>query len=167
MDTKPNIGTFLVAQSVKNLLAMGESQVRFLGQGRAPGERNDNPLQYSCLEDSWEEEQVPQMGTHIPWGHRVGHDWATNTHKQNITLIFEIFPFAHRKSIPPSDRILRNILLSTQSGFFRNNHAIVYFLGMLDLLPCLPIYIYSSHLSSSFILTPMVNVFRVPCDSIL
>ena len=52
MDSKPNIGTFLVVQSVKNLPAMGETQVQFLGQGRAPGERNDNPLQYSCLENS-------------------------------------------------------------------------------------------------------------------
>ena len=26
------------------------------GSGRSPGEGNDNPLQYSCLENSWTEE---------------------------------------------------------------------------------------------------------------
>ena len=40
-----------VAQMVKCLPAMEETRVRFLGQG-FPGERNDNPLQYSCLENS-------------------------------------------------------------------------------------------------------------------
>ena len=37
---------------VKNLLAMGETQVRSLGQEDSPGEGNGNPLQYSCLENS-------------------------------------------------------------------------------------------------------------------
>ena len=46
------------------------------GCGRSPGEGNGNPLQYSCLENSWTEE---------PWGlqsmglQRVRHDWVTNT----------------------------------------------------------------------------------------
>ena len=31
---------------------MQESWVRFLGQEDSPGEGNDNPLQYSCLENS-------------------------------------------------------------------------------------------------------------------
>ena len=26
------------------------------GSGRSPGKENDNPLQYSCLENSWTEE---------------------------------------------------------------------------------------------------------------
>ena len=42
----------LVAQSVKNLPAMQETWVRFLG--RSPGEGNSNPLQYSCLENPME-----------------------------------------------------------------------------------------------------------------
>ena len=41
----------LVAQTVKRLSAMLESQVRSLGSGRSPGEGNGNPLQYSCLEN--------------------------------------------------------------------------------------------------------------------
>ena len=36
----------LVAQMVKNLPAVQETQVQ------SPGERNDNPLQFSCLENS-------------------------------------------------------------------------------------------------------------------
>ena len=44
-----------MAQMVKNLPAMQETQVHSLVQeepwsGRSPGEGNSNPLQYSCLE---------------------------------------------------------------------------------------------------------------------
>ena len=35
---------------VKNLPAMQEDPGSILGWGRAPGEGNGNPLQYSCLE---------------------------------------------------------------------------------------------------------------------
>ena len=42
----------LVAQRVKSLPALQEIQVWSLGQGDFPGERNDYPLQYSCLENS-------------------------------------------------------------------------------------------------------------------
>ena len=41
----------LVAQMVKNLLAMQETPGLFPGSGRSPGEGNGNPLQY-CLENS-------------------------------------------------------------------------------------------------------------------
>ena len=46
------------------------------GWGRSFGEEQGNPLQYSCLENfidrgAWQ--------TYSPWGHRVGHNWATNT----------------------------------------------------------------------------------------
>ena len=41
----------LVAQMVKNLPAMQETQVHTLDQEYSPGERNGNPLQYSCLEN--------------------------------------------------------------------------------------------------------------------
>ena len=34
---------------VKNLSAMQETQVQPLGQEKSPGEKNGNPLQYSCL----------------------------------------------------------------------------------------------------------------------
>ena len=41
-------GASLVAQSVKNLPAMQETQVQSLGQEDPPGEGNGNQLQYSC-----------------------------------------------------------------------------------------------------------------------
>ena len=45
------------------------------GSGRSPGEGNDYPLQYSCLENSTEEPgRLQSMGSQ-----RVGHDWVTNT----------------------------------------------------------------------------------------
>ena len=43
---------FLVAQVVKNLLAMQEILGLIPGSGRFPGEGNGNLLQYSCLENS-------------------------------------------------------------------------------------------------------------------
>ena len=41
----------LVAQRVKRLPAMQETQVKSLGQEDSPGEENGNPLQYFCLEN--------------------------------------------------------------------------------------------------------------------
>ena len=43
--------TSLVAQTVKSLPAKWETQVQPLGWEDSPGERNGNPLQYSCLEN--------------------------------------------------------------------------------------------------------------------
>ena len=45
-----------VAQMVKNLPAMQETQVQSPGLGRSPREGNGYPLQYSCLENPMEEE---------------------------------------------------------------------------------------------------------------
>ena len=42
----------LVAQMVKNLPVIHETQVHSLGQEDSPGGGNGNPLQYSCLENS-------------------------------------------------------------------------------------------------------------------
>ena len=41
-----------MAQKVKNLPAIQETQVQFLGSGKSPGEGNDYPLEFSCLENS-------------------------------------------------------------------------------------------------------------------
>ena len=41
----------LVAQSVRNLPAIQETQVPSWGREDTPGEGNGNPLQYSCLEN--------------------------------------------------------------------------------------------------------------------
>ena len=58
-------GASLVAQTVKNLPEMQETLVRPPGLGRHLGERNDNPLQCSCLEKSLEK------GTWWATAHRV------------------------------------------------------------------------------------------------
>ena len=66
------------AQSVKNLPAMQETQVRFLGCG-SPGQGNGNPPQCSCLENpmdrgAWQASL---------WGcKRVGFNLVTETTKQ-------------------------------------------------------------------------------------
>ena len=44
----------LVAQTVKSLPTMQETQVQIPGWGGSPGERNGNPPPYSCLENSME-----------------------------------------------------------------------------------------------------------------
>ena len=41
----------LVAQMVKTLPEMQETQVQSLGWEDSPGEGNGNPLQYTCLKD--------------------------------------------------------------------------------------------------------------------
>ena len=54
------------------------------GWGRSPGGGNGNPHQYSCLENSMD------RGA---WGHRVGHNWASNTIQWNgaskVTLMIK------------------------------------------------------------------------------
>ena len=64
-----------MAQTVKCLPAMPETQVSIPGMGKSPGEGNSNPLQYSALELPWTEEPggLQSMGSQ-----RVGHDWATS-----------------------------------------------------------------------------------------
>ena len=47
-------GASLMAQVVKNLLAMWEDPSSIPGSGRSPGSGYGNPLQYSCLENSME-----------------------------------------------------------------------------------------------------------------
>ena len=42
----------VVAQTIKNLPANAGHPGSIPGSGRSPGERNGNPCQYSCLENS-------------------------------------------------------------------------------------------------------------------
>ena len=44
-----------MVQTVENLPAIQETQVRSLGWEDSPGEGNVNPLQYSCLENSMDD----------------------------------------------------------------------------------------------------------------
>ena len=55
------------------------------GLGRSAGERNSNPLQYSCLEKSHEQRS---LAGHSPWGHKES-DMTTTLHfslSSNILL---------------------------------------------------------------------------------
>ena len=51
------------------------------GLGRSPGERNDNPLQYSCWRIPWAEEPG---GLQSMRSQRVRHNWATKQFSQNL-----------------------------------------------------------------------------------
>ena len=57
----------LVAQIVKCLPTMQETQGSIPGSGRSPGEGNGNPLQDSCLEKSHERRSL--VG-YSPWGRK-------------------------------------------------------------------------------------------------
>ena len=54
---------------VKNLPAKAGDLGLIPGLGRGPGEGNDNPLQYSCLEIPWTEEpgRLQSMGLQKNW----------------------------------------------------------------------------------------------------
>ena len=57
-----------MAQSVKNLLAMQETQVQFLGLEDPPREGKDNPLQYFCLGNPMD--RGAWQATYSPWAHK-------------------------------------------------------------------------------------------------
>ena len=59
-----------MAQRVKNLPAMQETQVQSLGRQDSPGEGNGNPLQYSGLENSMD------RGGWRATVHRVTKSWT-------------------------------------------------------------------------------------------
>ena len=57
--------TSLEAQTVKNPPAMQETRGSIPGLGRSPGEGNDNPLQYSRLENPTDR---GSLAGYSPWG---------------------------------------------------------------------------------------------------
>ena len=68
----PIFGTSLVAQTVKNLPAVQETQVRSLGwEDCSSGERNGYLLYYSCLENSMDREACWAA---VRRSQRIGHD---------------------------------------------------------------------------------------------
>ena len=74
--TVMSIWASLIAQLVKNLPAMQETQVQFLGSGRSPGEGNGNPFQYSCQENPMDRKAWQATGHGLA---RVGHDLVTKS----------------------------------------------------------------------------------------
>ena len=77
----------LVAQMVKNLPAMQETQVRSLGKGRSPGEGNGCPLQYSCLENPMDR---------VAWGSTVYGVSELDT-VQRLTLLPSLIKYSDSK----------------------------------------------------------------------
>ena len=61
----------LMAQMVKNLLAVHKTWVRYLGWEDSPREGNGNPLQHSCLENPMDggDWQATSIGSQT-----AGHD---------------------------------------------------------------------------------------------
>ena len=60
------------------------------GLGRFPGEGNGNPLQYSCLENSWTEgpDRLQSMGSQ-----RVRHDSTTSLYKVVYSELLHFLSF--------------------------------------------------------------------------
>ena len=71
----------LIAQLVKNLPAVQETWVRFLGREDSPGEGNGNPLQYSCLKNPMDRGAWRATGHGVA---RVARDWVTLTTTTNL-----------------------------------------------------------------------------------
>ena len=78
------LGASLIAQSVKNLPAIQETQVRSLGW--------EDPLEKgmathsSTLRIPEEFHGQESLVSYSPWGHRVGYDSGTNTLRENAIL---------------------------------------------------------------------------------
>ena len=66
----------VVAQSVKNSAANAGDTTSTPGLGRAPGEVNGNPLQYSAPENSHEQRSLEGYSPGVA---RVGHNLMTKT----------------------------------------------------------------------------------------
>ena len=77
--------TSLIAHSVKNLFAMQETWVQFLGWEDFPGEGNGNPLQHSCLENPMNRPAWQAS----PWGCKVRDDLATKP--PPLLLLFPLY----------------------------------------------------------------------------
>ena len=65
----------LVAQTVKNLPTMQETQLWSLSQEDSLEKRMATHSSIHAWRIPWTE----KPGGYSPWGHRVGHDWATST----------------------------------------------------------------------------------------
>ena len=69
LTRRPHIGTYQVVLVKKNLPA-DAGDIRYTGSiaglGRSSGEGNNNPLQYSCLENSMDR----GLAGYSSWGHK-------------------------------------------------------------------------------------------------
>ena len=85
LDPPPSLG-FPSGSEVKETACNARNLGSIPGSGRAPGEGNGNPLQYSCLENPMDRgtwwatiHAVTKPGGLQKMGsQRIGHDWTTN-----------------------------------------------------------------------------------------
>ena len=91
-----------LTQTIKNLPAMQETQVRSLSWEDPLEKGNGCPLQYSCL--LFCPLQKSLMG-YSPWGHKESHSWATNTFISSVQSLSHVQLFvtpwtaAHQASL--------------------------------------------------------------------
>ena len=92
------------------------------GLGRYPGEGNDYPLQYSCLEDSMDKgDWLQSMGLQ-----RVGQDWVANTHTAEYPgcLYFDYWCSCVQLSPLSGCRVQRAEVEVMCSGKFKKTHLV-------------------------------------------
>ena len=80
-DSKGPLGLPWVSQMIKNPPANAGDPGLIPGWGRSPGEGNDNPLQYSCLENSM---YRGAWRARVHGSHRIRHDYASNTFTKGL-----------------------------------------------------------------------------------
>ena len=76
----------------KNPLAKAGDMDSIPGSGRSPGEGNDNPIQYSCLENPLGQRS---LAGYSPWGHKV-LDTIEVTEQQQQLVGYN--PWGHKES---------------------------------------------------------------------
>ena len=93
------------------------------GSGRFPGERNGNPLQYSCLENPMDRGAWRAI-VHGVTG--VEHDLATKSHTihEHGLSIYLVLPDLNHKSCTPGLPVHHQLLEPTQTHVHRVDDAI-------------------------------------------
>ena len=105
------------------------------GLGRSPGERNGNPLQYSCLEIPWTEEPG---GLESMRSQRVRHNWATNIltfallslvytiRFSSFSLLYSLYDFGSQ-----GIRTSKSIVNTTHHNKERKNRGFFFIFGLV------------------------------------
>ena len=117
----------VVAQTLKNLPTMWETWVQSLSLGRSSGERNGNPLQYSCLEDAMG--RGAQQSTVHGFTKRWTQLSITHTHTHTHTLVL-----ASAKKVEISLSVYPSLIWLGIQCFRQNQgiYCILYLAGWFD-----------------------------------